>query len=213
MLASLAPERHPEPVRREGRQSPQQPQSWPTWVRWTLVCRTLGHGLHNAGGRRGLRLSRCSRGRPDAQPGGPGTSPPGPQATSAGSIPLSGQLCSWEGRVGGRWPGVSSGEWTEGPGREGSQSAPGRRSLVSQPPVSSQTSGPNPRVAKLSLPVWDERRQPALAPGGRRWAGTWGGVGGAWVVIKVDRNKSEGSHHVLRTPLSRHPNSARFVLL
>lgn len=185
MLANLAPERHPEPVTHVGRRSPPQPQSWPPLVHWTLVCPMLGHGLHNTGGSRGLRLSQCFQGKPAARPGGPGTSPPGPQATSAGSIPLSGQLCLWEGRVGGRWPGISSGEWTEGQAREGSQSAPGRRSLLSQPPAGSQTSGPNPRVAKLSLPVWDERRQPlwlwrplALhCRPGRGRAGTWWGMG------------------------------------
>lgn len=178
MLANLAPERHPEPVTREERGSPPQPQSWPALVHWTSVCPTLGHGLHNTGGGRSVPRG----GLPPGQVGRrrlllvlrPPLLVPSPSP---------GQLCPWEGRVGGRWPGVSSGEWTEGPGRGGSQAAPGRRSLLSQPPASSQTSGPNPRVAKPSLPVWDERRQPALAAPGPSLSPPGGGglgSGGGW---------------------------------
>lgn len=61
------------------------------------------------------------------------------------------------------WPGASGRSRERGWGGRGSWSAPGWRSLLSQPPVISQTSVPNPGVAKLSLPVWDERQQRGLA--------------------------------------------------
>lgn len=55
------------------------------------------------------------------------------------------------------------GSGVRGRGGRGGWSAPGWRSLLSQPPVSLQTSVPNPGVARLSLPVWDERQRQGLA--------------------------------------------------
>lgn len=60
------------------------------WFHWTLVGFALSCGLRNTGGRRGLGLSVCPvEGGLSSDEVGRGASPSGPQATSAGSIPMS----------------------------------------------------------------------------------------------------------------------------
>lgn len=144
-----------------------------------LVCSMLSCGLHNQGKERS-GVVRVFPVEPPILPSG-----------SCGHLCWLGLLLprsptpwgSWEGRVGGRlWPGAPGGSRVRDRGGRGGWSAPGWRSLLSQPPVSSQTSVPNPRVAKLSLPVWDERQQQGLAAPGpprrSRAAGRLGEVPG-----------------------------------
>ena len=188
------------------------------WFHSNLVFSTLSHRLHNIRGRRGLGSSGYSQWGPDGSSVKVGReASPSPQAASAGSAPSLLDLTG--GRSGQRL-------WPRSPG--GSGVRPGEGQAAGQPwmevtafPAPCEladicSKSPSP-VAKLRLPVWDERQQRGLvapSPPRRPWevsrlepsSGCVGGGRSSGVT-----QYSGGPHHVLGTPLSQHPIPAPFV--